>query len=163
MSIRRAIAADLPAIVAIYNAAIPGRLATADTEPISVESRQIWFERHTPQYPLWVIEQEGAIAGWLGLQMFYGRPAYHATVEVSLYVSPDFQRQGVGQSLLNYAIAQSPTLGITTLLGFVFGHNQPSLQLLAKLGFQQWGFFPQVAELDGIQRDLVLLGLKLPA
>src|SRR6185295_19383940 len=49
--IRNADTTDLPAIVDIYNAAIPGRLATADTEPVSLESRQSWiqdrdFSRH---------------------------------------------------------------------------------------------------------------------
>ena len=34
--IRHAGKADLPAIVDIYNASIPGRLATADTEPVTV-------------------------------------------------------------------------------------------------------------------------------
>ena len=43
--IRHAQPDDLPAIVAIYNASIPGRMATADTEarrdlPGSLESRQ---------------------------------------------------------------------------------------------------------------------------
>ena len=37
--IRDAIDSDLETIVAIYNAAIPGRMATADTEPVAVESR----------------------------------------------------------------------------------------------------------------------------
>ncbi len=36
MSIRDATEADLPTIVAIYNAAIPSRMATADLEPVSV-------------------------------------------------------------------------------------------------------------------------------
>ncbi len=48
MTIRDADPADLPAIVAIYNAAIPGRLATADTEPISVASRAAWLAAHAP-------------------------------------------------------------------------------------------------------------------
>ena len=162
MKIRTAIAADLPAIVQIYNAAIPGRMATADTEPVSVESRRAWFQRHTPQYPLWVAEEDEHLLGWLGVQMFYGRPAYHATVEVSLYVDPAFHRQGIGRQLLHHAIAQSSTLGIQTLLGFVFAHNTPSLALLQQFGFQRWGHLPQIAELDGIQRDLIILGLPLP-
>ncbi len=43
MNLRPATEADLPAIVAIYNATIPGRMVTADTEPVSVDSRQPWF------------------------------------------------------------------------------------------------------------------------
>lgn len=37
---------DLPQIVEIYNATIPSRMATADTEPVSVDSRVPWFEEH---------------------------------------------------------------------------------------------------------------------
>jgi len=57
MLIRDANVDDLPAIVAIYNAAIPGRMATADLEPLSVESRRQWFNEHLPgSRPLWVVE-----------------------------------------------------------------------------------------------------------
>ena len=35
-TIRDATEADLPAIVALYNATIPGRMVTADTEPVTV-------------------------------------------------------------------------------------------------------------------------------
>jgi L-amino acid N-acyltransferase YncA len=36
-------------------------MVTADTEPVSVESRIEWFHKHTPEKrPLWVIEDEGS-------------------------------------------------------------------------------------------------------
>ncbi|MDY6937835.1 MAG: N-acetyltransferase, partial [Cyanobacteriota bacterium] len=55
MNIRDATLDDLSAIVEIYNAAIPGRMATADTEPISVDSRLSWYRKHcTSDLPLWV-------------------------------------------------------------------------------------------------------------
>lgn len=162
MKIREAIKADLTAIVDIYNASIPSRTATADTEPISVESRQSWFENHpSNSRPLWVMDIEGIIAGWLSFQSFYGRPAYHKTVEVSLYVSPDYLRQGVGTMLLQNAIERSPSLQINILVGFIFAHNKPSLQLFSKYEFQRWGYLPQVAELNGIERDLVIVGRQL--
>ncbi|CAN5677533.1 hypothetical protein BH24ACT21_BH24ACT21_03660 [soil metagenome] len=28
-------------------------------------------------------------------------------------------------------------------------------------GFERWAFYPQVAELDGVERDLVVMGLRL--
>ena len=40
MTLRDATEADLPAIVEIYNATIPGRMVTADLEPVTVESRR---------------------------------------------------------------------------------------------------------------------------
>ncbi len=160
-TIRAAVEADLPAIVAIYNTAIPGRMATADLDPVSSDSRLGWFHQHSHHHPLWVMELDQAIVGWLGFQPFYGRPAYRATVELSLYVSPSHSRRGFGRQLLQEAIDRSPTLGFTTLLGFIFAHNEPSLRLFQGAGFQQWGYLPQVAELDGIQRDLVILGCRI--
>ncbi len=164
MTIRDAVETDLPTIVAIYNAAIPSRIATADLEPVSVESRLSWFYEHTPNYrPVWVMEVDQAkIVGWLSFQSFYGgRPAYQATAEISIYVAPAYHRCGVGRQLLSRAIGQSPSLGLKTLVGFIFAHNQPSLQLLQSMGFQNWGYLPQVAELDGVERDLVILGRRI--
>ena len=43
MPIRHATASDLPEIVSIYNASIPGRMATADLAPVSVAERKQWF------------------------------------------------------------------------------------------------------------------------
>ncbi|PLZ33393.1 N-acetyltransferase [Fischerella thermalis WC558] len=159
MIIRHATEADLPKVVAIYNAAVPGRMATADLEPVSLESCRTWFSARSPsKNPLWVIEVEGVVAGWLSLQSFYGRPAYHATAEVSIYIAPKYHRHGLGKQLLSQAINQSPNLGIKNLLGFIFAHNHPSLQLFNKFGFQNWGYLPKVAELDGVERDLVIMG-----
>jgi phosphinothricin acetyltransferase len=45
-------------------------------------------------------------------------------------------------------------------MAIIFAHNQPSLRLFEKFGFQRWGYLPQVAELDGVERDGVILGLR---
>ncbi len=161
MIIRDAVESDLPAIVAIYNAAIPGRLATADTEPIAVSSRHAWFGQHDAARPLWVAAIDLAVAGWLSFQSFYGRPAYRATAEVSVYVSPDHQRRGIGRALLANAVDAAPRLELKTLLGFIFGHNEPSLRLFGEFGFQRWALLPRVAELDGIERDLLIVGRRV--
>ncbi|MDO3409067.1 GNAT family N-acetyltransferase [Saccharibacillus sp. CPCC 101409] len=153
---------DLPAIVSIYNSTIAGRMVTADLEPITVESRLQWFEEHMPaRRPLWVMRRQGRVLAWISLQSFYGRPAYDATAEVSIYVDESLRGTGAGSRLLEKAIAESPALGVNTLLGFVFGHNEPSLRLLRKYGFESWGHLPRVAVLDGIERDLVILGLRI--
>ncbi len=167
MQIRLAVETDLPSIIEIYNAAIPTRLATADLEPISVESRLTWFRSHGDRYPVWVItigdrniqnDQNEQILGWLSLQMFYGRPAYHKTAEISIYIAPQYQGKGLGKKLLGHAIAQCPSLNITKLVGFVFAHNAASRRLFERLGFTEWGFLPKIAELDGKDQSLVIFG-----
>jgi phosphinothricin acetyltransferase len=160
-SIRTARPEDLPAVVAIYNASIPGRLATADTEPVTVEQREEWFRSFdAASRPLWVLEAEGQVAAWLSFKSFYGRPAYHRTVEAAVYVAPEHQRKGYAGRLLAHALAAAPGLGIATLLAFVFAHNAPSIALFMRHGFSGWGRLPRVAELDGVERDLLILGVR---
>ena len=154
----------MPEIVAIYNAAIPGRAATADLEPVTVEARTPWFREFDPaRRPLWVHcdDAGGPVTGWLSVRSFYGRPAYHATAETAVYAAPGRQRRGIGRALLLHALGTAPTLGLRTLLAFVFGHNAASLALFRSAGFYDWGQLPQVAELDGVLRDLVILGARI--
>ncbi len=158
---RLAARADLDRIVEIYNATIPSRRVTADTEPVSVASRVAWFEDHNPRLrPLWVIELDGRVAAWLSFSSFYGRPAYNKTAELSVYVDAYFRNRGLGGYLLGQAIAHAPALEVDTLLGFIFGHNQPSLRLFEQAGFAKWGELPRVALLDGVERDLVIVGRR---
>ena len=164
MPIRIAQPADLPSIVAVYNAAIPGRMATADTAPVTVAQRGAWFaEFDEKARPLWVCcdAEDAAVQGWLSVRSFYGRPAYHATVEIGVYVAPSARRKGIAGRLLAHALAHAPELGIRTLLAFVFGHNAASITLFQKTGFSVWGMLPGVAELDGVERDLVILARRV--
>lgn len=159
MLIRDAVEADLPAIVAIYNAAIRGRISTAQLDPVSVEERMPWFHEHSPgSHPLWMAEVDGQAAGWLSFHPFITRCAYRGTAEISVYVSEKFWRAGLGQALLEEAVAQSPRLGISALVGCIFGHNEPSLRLFERLGFERWGLLPRIARVDGVERNLVIVG-----
>jgi L-amino acid N-acyltransferase YncA len=161
-AVRDARAEDLPAIVAIYNETIPTRQATADLEEVSVESRQTWFERHGPgHHPLWVAEADGAVAAWLSFETWHERPAYARSAEVSVYVRSDQRRRGLGRLLLTRAIDRAPELGLRTLLGVVFAHNAGSVRLFEAFGFERWGLLPGIAELDGVERDVVILGRRV--
>jgi L-amino acid N-acyltransferase YncA len=160
--IRLAQPADLPEIVAIYNASIPGRMSTADLEPVTVEQRMPWFAAHDPaRRPLWVADLDGHVIAWLSFSDFYGRPAYAATAEVGVYVSPEAQGMRVGEYLLRSAIEIAPSVGVRTLLWISFAHNDASLRLAVRVGFREWGMLPGVTELDGVRRDIMILGLEV--
>jgi len=162
MIIRDAVEADLPAIVDIYNAAIRGRISTAQLDSVSIEERLPWFREHSPaSHPLWVAEIDGEIAGWLSFHPFMTRCAYRGTAEISVYVSEKFRRLGVGRALLEKAIAHSPRLEVNALVGCIFGHNEASLLLFERLGFKRWGFLPHIARVDDVECDLVMVGCHI--
>lgn len=160
--IRLAEAADLAEIIRIYNASIPGRLSTADLEPVTVAERAQWFVEHLPsRRPIWVAVRGGEVVGWLSFSDYKARAAYETTVEVGVYVAPAAHRSGVGQALLRHAVAAAPGLGIRTFLWVTFTANAAGMRLAEAFGFEQWGLLPGVTELDGIRRDISILGLEL--
>jgi L-amino acid N-acyltransferase YncA len=174
--LRLADPADLPAIVDIYNSTVASRMVTADTEPVPLESRFMWFKAHQrPNRPLWVAEPfshstdgvstelpaSRSVLGWMSFSDFYGRPAYRHTAELSIYCHESIRRKGLGSFFLRAALTTASELDIRNLLVFVFGHNEPSLRLFEKFGFERWAKMPGVAELDQIERDLVILGKRV--
>jgi L-amino acid N-acyltransferase YncA len=162
IDIRDAVEADLAAIVDIHNAAILSRISTARLEPLTLEGRRQWFRGHAPtQYPIWVAESDGVIAGWLSFRQFLPRDAYRGTAEISVYVGEKFRRRGIARKFLEHAIVRGPQLGIHSLVGLIFSHNEPSIALFRTAGFDRWGFLPAVARLDNTPRDLTIFGRRL--
>ena len=151
----------LERIVATYNSTVPSRLVTADLEPVSVQSKQAWFEAHNhTNRPLWIVKQNDVYAGWMSFNSFYGRPAYEGTAEVSIYLEERARGAGLGKACLQKAIEEARSRGIHSLLGFIFGHNTMSLKLFYGYGFEKWAHLPAVANMDGVMRDLLILGLS---
>ena len=155
---------DLPRIVDIYNSTVASRMVTADTEEVTVESRVNWFNEHNPKNrPLWIIQQKTSddILGWVSFQSFYGRPAYNFTAEMSIYLHPSARGKGLGKVVLDYSIEQAKSFGLKTLLGYIFAHNEPSLKLFRNAGFEDWGYFPNIAVLDNVERGVRILGKRI--
>ena len=163
LSYRDAKRSDLEKITEIYNSTIASRLVTADTEPVSVESKVKWFDEHSSdKRPLWVVEDEAnVIVGWVSFQSFYGRPAYDATVEISIYLDATQRGKGLGKQVLEYSINRASEFGIKTILGFIFSHNEPSLKLFKHFGFEEWANLPDIAVLDNTERSLTILGKRI--
>jgi L-amino acid N-acyltransferase YncA len=153
---------DLPKIVSTYNSTVASQLVTADLEPVTIESKQSWFDAHSSnKRPLWIIEVNGIYAGWMSFNSFYGRPAYDGTVEVSIYLEEKMRGNGLGKVCLQKAFDSCKELNIKTLLGFIFDHNEPSLQLFYKMGFEKWAHLPKIANMGNAERGLIILGKRI--
>jgi phosphinothricin acetyltransferase len=89
------------------------------------------------------------------------RPGYFITADIAIYLHPEYQNKRLGAYLLTQAVQHAPALGIETLTATIFASNDASIRLFKKFGFEQWGFMPRVARLEGIEKDLVLVGRRL--
>lgn len=158
-SIRLATLSDIVAITDIYNQTVG--VAHANFEPVSVASRQAWFLEHGDNRPIFVLTDHDQVVAWLSLSDYLPRPAYHLSVEVSLYVDKAYTGQGLGSRLLSHALDWAKNQGIVNVIALIFGHNQASIHLFNKHGFDQWGKLPEVCLSQGKLADVVILGKRV--
>ncbi|MBF2720243.1 N-acetyltransferase [Psychrobacter sp. NG254] len=162
---------DLAGVLDVYNQSIPGKQATANLALVTVDERMVWFEEHinSTTRPIYVVKKILAnsdsteqtvsqVVAWGSFSDLYARTAYHISTEISVYLSQDCHGQGLGSSLTRWMLTQAPHLGIRNVIALVFAHNQPSLGLFRKLNFEQWGYMPEVCDMDGFIADVVMLG-----
>lgn len=160
MRIRVASRDDWAAIAEIYNQAVAEGGKTADTEPISVETRRDWFFPHEDErYPIFVADCDGVITGFCSLTAHRpGRKALSRVAEVSYYVHRDHRRRGIGGALLRHAIEQAACRGFRNLFALLLDVNRDSIRMLEREGFARWGHLPDIAEFDGVICGQVLYG-----
>lgn len=165
--VQRADHHDLIAVLDIYNQSIAGKQATANLVPVTTTERADWFEEHitNPNRPIYVVKtQKGdssIIVAWGSFSDLYARTAYHISSEISIYLHNDYHRKGLGSLLAQWMLTQASSLGIRNIIALIFAHNTPSLGLFRKLGFEQWGYMPQVCDMQGFIADVVMLGITL--
>ncbi|WGE34452.1 GNAT family N-acetyltransferase [Actinobacillus genomosp. 1] len=149
MQIRKSTEADFETILNIYNQAIPTHQITADLELATPINRRAWFDFHltSEQYPIWTVEDENGIAGWFSFSPFYERPAFVHTSEISIYLDSSAKGKGYGSKIIAFMQAEMLKHNIHTLMAYVFELNQVSQNLMRKHGFEQWGRFPNIANM----------------
>lgn len=161
MKLVSATISDLPEIVKIYNETIASRQVTADLVEVTVESKRNWFHNHTKNRPLLVAKINEEICGWVSFTPFKERPAYDKTLELSIYISTNYRKKGIGTKIMAEVLSTAQKLQIETLIAVIFAHNLPSLALFNKFEFSCWGHLPEIADLDGTKCDVLILGKKL--
>ncbi|MBZ9711960.1 GNAT family N-acetyltransferase [Deinococcus multiflagellatus] len=156
--IRPATRADLPAITEIYNHAVRHTTASYDLEPVTLASRERWFdEKAAGSWPLWVAVRGAEVIAWATYGPFRAKPGYRFTAEHSVYVALQAQGSGVGHALMTTLIADAQQRGLHSLVGAVDADNAGSLAFHARLGFAPVAHFRQVGHKFGRWLDLVFV------
>jgi phosphinothricin acetyltransferase len=156
-TIRPAAQADLAAINEIYNYYVLNSTCTYQDEPSAQAEREVWFIAHGPQHPVTVAEIDGQVVGWAALSPFHTRSAYRRTVENSIYVRHDRQRQGIGSALLNDSIERARSLGHHTIIAGIDLEQAASVNIHRREGFEQVAHLKQVGFKFGRWLDVLYL------
>ena len=143
-SIRLAAAADLAAINDIYNHYVPISTATYDYEAFTLEQRAAWFANRPTIHPVTVAERDGLIVGWGALGVFRTKHGYRHTVENSVYIHPQHQRQGIGAAILADLVQRARQLGLHAIVAGIDATHASSIALHAKYGFIEVARFREV-------------------
>ncbi len=140
MQIRPAAQDDLQACLEIYNHYVEHSVATFDTQPMIGSAAQRWYDSHQhPAHPLLLAEARGRVLGYGCLSRWSIKAGYDATAEVSVFVSPDQQRRGIGAALLEALLGAAQRSGLRNLLARIEAENTASISLFSRAGFRSVG------------------------
>jgi phosphinothricin acetyltransferase len=163
LHIRPAEAGDIPAITRIYAHAVEYGTATFEIEPPD-EAEMARRLRGLLEngYPYLVAGRAGAIAGYAYAGAYRARPAYHWSVEDSIYVAPDMQRQRIGSQLLTRLIEAAEQRGFRQMIAVIGDSAQTaSIAVHARAGFSHIGTLRAVGFKHGRWLDTVLMQREL--
>jgi L-amino acid N-acyltransferase YncA len=159
ISIRPAEPRDIAAITRIYGHAVRHGTASFELEPPDdAEMTQRYQRLLAGGYPYLVAELGGEIAGYAYAGPYRARPAYHWSVEDSIYIAPQAHRRGIGRALLDRLIAESEAGGFRQMIAVIGDSaNAASIELHRAAGFRMVGTFDNVGFKLGRWLDSVLM------
>lgn len=161
-TVRLATESDLPGIASILNREIEQTVNCFRTRPLTpTDARQWWRARENGRYPAWVAELDSQVVGWASLSRWSAYEAYDATAEVSVWVLPIAQRQGLGKQFFSEMIEFAVGSGFRVLLSRIEAQNHPSLRLHERFGFTPVGTMHNVGEKFGQILDVVIMERQL--
>jgi len=157
--IRAARPADVPAITRIYAQVVKHGTATFEIEPPSeAEMARRQRDLLADGYPFLVAEVDDLVAGYAYAGSYRARPAYRWCIEDSIYLAPQFRRQGLGAALLRRLVEDAAARGFRQMVAVIGDSAQiPSIAVHARAGFTHVGTLRSVGFKQGRWLDTVLM------
>jgi len=144
MPIRPARDSDLTSVAAIYDDEVSTGHSTFDTEPRPL---RLWQERLASRAAgdqLLVAEADGKVVGYANAAAYRPKPGYRQTREVSIYLAPAAQGQGLGRGLYDDLLGRLAEDGVHVAVAAVALPNDASLALHRACGFDEIGVMREV-------------------
>jgi phosphinothricin acetyltransferase len=141
LRIRKATAADIPAITAIYGDAVRHGTASFELEPPSeAEMRRRQEALLQGGFPYLAAQADGRLLGYAYAGPYRSRPGYRFSVEDSIYLDRQSQGRGIGRRLLTALLAEAEARGFRQMVAVIGDSaHASSIALHRALGFRRVG------------------------
>lgn len=151
-------------ILAIYNDAILTTTAMYEYVQRPQTSMIAWFDaKEQGGYPvIGLVDEQDKLLAFGTYGPFRPRPAYHYTIEHSVYVHKDHRGKGLGQIILAELIKKAIEQQYHCMVAAIDSENAASIRIHEKAGFEHNGVIKEVGYKFGSWRSLVLMQLLLP-
>lgn len=153
MALRFAAPTDAAALLRIYEAYIATPITFEDTLPSEHAFAQR-IREISAVYPYLVWTQDDEICGYAYAHRFRERAAYGWSAELSVYLAPAWQSQGIGKRLYAALMTLLRLQGVTMLYGGVTTPNPKSEGLHLSMGFSPVGTFHHAGYKCGAWHDV---------
>jgi phosphinothricin acetyltransferase len=141
--LRAATASDLSTIREIYAPFVEQTAITFAYDPPSVDDLETKL-RHKTHHPWLVCELDGDVLGYAYAGPIRERVAYQWAVETSIYVDPEFQRQGVARGLYTALLDILERQGYVSAYAVITTPNPASIAFHESFGFERVGQFDRM-------------------
>lgn len=153
MKVREALAADIAAILALWNPVIRDSLATFN----SIEKTPDEVRQQIAEQPFFIAEDGDQLLGFTTCFAFRGGPGYAHTKEHTIIVSPRAHGRGVGRALMQQLQTHAMQSGVRSLVAGISATNLGAVRFHEALGFATVARLPQVGRKFDQWIDLILM------
>ncbi len=155
MTIRKAEEKDLQALLSIYNYEVINGAATLDLTPKTIDEWKRWYMAHTDSHVILTAEENGIPIGYASLSGYREKEAYSSTVELSVYIDPNYRNKGVATALMGEIIEIAKSdVAIHLIVSVITSSNKASEKLHQKFGFAYCGTLHEVGFKNGAYQSI---------
>lgn len=159
--IRFATFADASAVAAIYAHYVHKTAITFVAE--APTSADFVARISDPRYPFLVAEKHGRVVGFAYASTFRTKAAYRWNVELSIYLAPGIEGEGIGSELMAELLDRVEQQGFLNAYSCITLLNERSVKLHEKFGFTEMARFPHSGYKMGEWHDVIWMGKPLAA
>jgi L-amino acid N-acyltransferase YncA len=154
LNLRNATPADTEALLAIYRPFVTETTVSFEVVPPSADEFRGRIEKALSGWVWLVVDVDGAPVGYAYGSQHRAREAYKWSVEVSAYIHPAHQGQGLGRKLYKALLPRLAEVGYCNAYAGITLPNEASVGFHRAMGFQYIGVFKSVGWKFGQWHDV---------